>query len=97
MKTDDNQEPFKKNPKGGDKPLPAGTVLSTSRSGRTTTVAAPGHSAAPGPAGDAGTSHEQEKKIKGVTMVAWTLDDALAITAVSDWTLKIWDSHKGNF
>ena len=33
--------------------------------------------------------------IKGVTMVSWSLDDALAITAVSDWTLKIWDSHRG--
>ena len=28
-------------------------------------------------------------------MVAWSQDDALAITAVSDWTLKIWDSHRG--
>ena len=29
-------------------------------------------------------------------MVAWSLDDAMAITAVSDLTLKIWDAHKGN-
>ena len=95
MKTDDNQEPFKKNLKG-EKTLPTGTVTSTSRSGRTTTVAAaPAAIAASSGAGDAGTSHEQEKKIKGVTMVTWSLDDALAITAVSDWTLKIWDSHKG--
>ena len=28
-------------------------------------------------------------------MVAWSLDDELAITAVSDLTLKIWDTHKG--
>ena len=34
--------------------------------------------------------------MKSVTMVAWSLDDAMAITAVSDLTLKIWDAHKGN-
>ena len=38
----------------------------------------------------------QNKKMKSVTMVAWSLDDALAITAVSDLTLKIWDANKGS-
>ncbi len=30
-----------------------------------------------------------------VTMVAWTNDDSLVVTAVSDKTLKIWDSETG--
>lgn len=42
------------------------------------------------------TDGSVEKKQKSVTMVAWSRDDALAITAVSDLTLKIWDAHKGH-
>lgn len=35
-------------------------------------------------------------EVKRVTMVAWTLDDSLVITAVSDKTLKLWDSRTGH-
>ncbi|KAK7108775.1 PH-interacting protein-like [Littorina saxatilis] len=30
-----------------------------------------------------------------VTMVSWNLDDSLVVTAVSDYTIKVWDSHTG--
>ena len=39
----------------------------------------------------AGTS--QEKLY--VTMVGWTQDDQYVVVAVSDLTLKVWDSHTG--
>ena len=30
-----------------------------------------------------------------VTMVSWNEDDRFVITAVTDCTLKVWDSHTG--
>nr|XP_042900539.1 bromodomain and WD repeat-containing protein 3 [Parasteatoda tepidariorum] len=39
----------------------------------------------------------EDTKVKlRVTMVGWTLDDSRVITAVSDFTIKIWDSNSGN-
>ena len=93
MKTGDNQEPLKSQKQT--------TVVSTSRSGRptssTTTVVTNNgvDSDSNISATDPNQVANQQKKMKSVTMVAWSLDDALAITAVSDLTLKIWDSHKG--
>jgi bromodomain and WD repeat domain-containing protein 1/3 len=45
--------------------------------------------------------HQQQSQPNGnnekrVTMVAWSLDDSLVITAVSDNTLKLWDSRSGH-
>jgi WD40 repeat protein len=40
----------------------------------------------------AATSNRSQSD-KRVTMVAWSTDDAFVITAVSDKTLKIWDSR----
>ncbi|XP_052086696.1 bromodomain and WD repeat-containing protein 3-like isoform X1 [Mytilus californianus] len=38
----------------------------------------------------------EEDKIKyGVTMVAWNADDRYVLTAVTDCTLKVWDSRSG--
>nr|XP_022292305.1 bromodomain and WD repeat-containing protein 3-like isoform X1 [Crassostrea virginica] len=31
-----------------------------------------------------------------VTMVSWNMDDSLVITAVSDFSIKVWNSHTGN-
>ena len=86
MKTGDNSEPTKKNAQVTPQPQ-----TSTSRSGRTIAqVSESTNDSNPGEDAQA-----KVKKMKSVTMVAWSLDDALAITAVSDLTLKIWDSHKG--
>lgn len=30
-----------------------------------------------------------------VTMVCWNLNDSMVITAVSDFSLKVWESHTG--
>merc|ERR1712223_1165254 len=63
MRTDNNEEPFKKNDK---KEKPAPVTTSTSRSGRTTTVAAPVNDVnAAGDASGNNANAEQEKKIKG--------------------------------
>ena len=86
MRTGDNQELSKKK----EKAVPVATT--TSRSGRTTTSVS---NADQNNDHASSSSTDQDKKTKGVTMVAWSLDDSLAITAVADWTLKIWDSHKG--
>jgi len=39
--------------------------------------------------------NSQQASAERVTMVAWSLDDSLVITAVSDRTLRLWDAHKG--
>ncbi|KAG8189872.1 hypothetical protein JTE90_023378 [Oedothorax gibbosus] len=46
----------------------------------------------------AGQSEEPEdtKAKLRVTMVGWTLDDDRVITAVSDHTIKVWNSYNGN-
>ena len=63
MRTDNNEEPFKKNDK---KEKPAPVTTSTSRSGRTTTVAVPVNDVnAAGDASGNNANAEQEKKIKG--------------------------------
>ena len=37
----------------------------------------------------------RNQKLK-VTMVTWSLDDRWLVTAVSDFSLKLWDSTNGN-
>lgn len=39
---------------------------------------------------------EDTKTKLRVTMVGWTLDDDRVITAVSDHTIKVWNSYNGN-
>ena len=41
-----------------------------------------------------GTAEEPSNKLK-VTMVTWSSDDLWAITAVGDFSIKIWDSYTG--
>ena len=41
-----------------------------------------------------GSSSSQDEK-KAVTMVQWSTDDRYAITAVADFTLKVWNSQNG--
>ena len=84
MRTGDNQEPSKRTEK-------ATTSSSRSGSSRSANVQ-DSNDASAGQANNA----EQEKKLKGVTMVSWSLDDSIVVTAVSDWTLKAWDSHLGS-
>ena len=100
MKTGDNQEPSKNKNSTQVQQQPT-TMVSTSRSGRQTNSAMNNMSMAESDtnsqsATDPNSLSNQIKKMKSVTMVAWSLDDAMAITAVSDLTLKIWDAHKGN-
>ena len=42
------------------------------------------------------TEHEENQNGKlRVTMVSWSQDDEYVITAVSDCSLKVWNSHTG--
>lgn len=40
------------------------------------------------------TAEELSQKLK-VTMVTWSRDDRWLITAVSDFSIKVWDSSTG--
>ena len=41
------------------------------------------------------TFDEMKNSKLRVTMVSWTADDHHVITAVSDYSIKLWDSHTG--
>lgn len=42
------------------------------------------------------TNESEDTKTKlRVTMVGWTLDDSKVVTAVSDYSIKVWDSFNG--
>ena len=41
------------------------------------------------------TEQEDSKNKFRVTMVRWSVDDRHVITAVSDFSLKVWNSHNG--
>ena len=56
------------------------------------TTRLPGSSERPYPTDDDPDSRNQKLK---VTMVTWSLDDCWLITAVSDFSLKVWDSKTG--
>jgi bromodomain and WD repeat domain-containing protein 1/3 len=94
MKTGDNQEPSKNVKPTGDKP----STSSSSRSAANRPVQQPTNNGdnSDNPSNDANLIVSNNRKMRSVTMVAWSADDALAITAVSDLTLKIWDAHRGN-
>ncbi|RUS86356.1 hypothetical protein EGW08_005874, partial [Elysia chlorotica] len=40
------------------------------------------------------TSHTEAKDLR-VTMVSWSMDDAMVVTAASDLTIKIWNAYTG--
>jgi bromodomain and WD repeat domain-containing protein 1/3 len=42
-----------------------------------------------------GPANTQQPAGERVTMVAWTLDDSVVITAVSDRSLRLWDANSG--
>ncbi len=71
--------------------------FSTSRSGRPTSNVNMAEDADEDTANAADNEAilEANRKKKMVTMVAWTMDDNIAITAVSDYSLKLWDTHSG--
>jgi len=45
--------------------------------------------------GGAGVDEETYVTKYRVTMVSWSTDDKFVITAVNDFSLKVWNSHSG--
>ncbi|XP_013385977.1 bromodomain and WD repeat-containing protein 3 [Lingula anatina] len=44
---------------------------------------------------DSGSGEDSKNNKHKVTMVDWNIDDSLVVTAVNDYSLKVWDSHTG--
>ncbi|CAI9738520.1 PH-interacting protein-like isoform X2 [Octopus vulgaris] len=47
------------------------------------------------PSASSGKGEESKAMKYKVTMVGWNLDDSFVITAVNDYSLKVWDSYTG--
>lgn len=90
MRTGDNSSPT---PVNGmpPPPRPPPTSSSSSRAFASTGLTASG----PATVGSGGGGQQNGTSDCRVTMVAWTIDDSMVITAVSDKTLKLWDASTG--
>ncbi|TRY75830.1 hypothetical protein TCAL_08567 [Tigriopus californicus] len=87
-----SNRPPKKNPSHASSSRNRAGGGTRSRENRTVRVAEDVADAEEGTSAGGGSGPDNERR---VTMVAWTLDDVTVVTAVSNKTLKLWDSRTG--